>query len=134
MTEAGIPFSIHYTAVKALATWAVETATPAVMKMIDKLIDPAGTQVIPGFTTTPLGKKDQDQNDLSGKETVPASAPVVPEVPASAPVVPEVPASAPVVKPEVKPEVKARPGRHPNADLYDIKESLKKRVEKLMRS
>jgi hypothetical protein len=133
MTEAGIPFSIHYTAVKALATWAVETATPAVMKMIDKLIDPAGTQVIPGFTTTPLDKNAQDQNDLSGKETVPA---VVPEVPASAPVVPEVPASAPEVKPEVKakPGRLPGPGRHPNADLYDIKESLKKRVEKLMRS
>jgi hypothetical protein len=133
LKESGVIFTAHYVAIRELAIWAVETATPPVMKMIDKLIDPAKEQVIPQYTTSPLDKKDQktdgkltkqnntDQTDLSGEKvnTGVVSEPAAPA--ASAPVVSAPAASAPV-RGKIDPSI------------FDVKESLKKRVEKLMRS
>jgi len=131
LKESGVIFTAHYVAIRELAIWAVETATPPVMKMIDKLIDPAKEQVIPQYTTSPLDKKDQkkdgkltkqtdtDQTDLSGEKKDTGVVPAAPA--ASAPA-----ASAPAASAPAKGKI--------DPSIFDVKESLKKRVEKLMRS
>jgi hypothetical protein len=132
MIEAGIPFTIHYVAVKELAVWAVETITPPVMKMIDKLVTPAETQVVPGVPSTtrqrtnapavvPPVTSDTDANSQA-TSTEPAatnSAEVVPPAP---------PASAPVT-----PKAKTK-DKNPDASIYDVNESLKRKVALRLRS
>jgi hypothetical protein len=123
MIDAGIPFTLHYVAIKELAVWAVGAVTPVVIQAIDAVISPADKQVIPGVndstrnrTNAPQAKTQdatEKKSDVGADDEAGDNAPPAP--PAAA-------ASAATNSKEVKqkPTVK-NPADDPDS-IYDIKQ------------